>query len=193
MIGSDVWIENEAGNGMIAPFEPSLVRKVEGVPVVSYGLSSYGYDIRLSKREFRVFRHKPGSVIDPKAFDREFLEGAELRSDDSGEFFVVPGNSYGLGVAVEKLSIPLDVTAICVGKSTYARCGLIVNMTPVEAGWRGHLTIEISNSSKADCRVYVNEGIAQLLFFRGEPCKTTYDTRSGKYQDQEEQIVVSRI
>jgi len=187
-----------AAQGMISPFQPSLVRKVEGptgIPqaVISYGLSSYGYDIRLSPREFRVFRHIPGTIVDPKNFNPANLEPAELHEDENGSYFILPAHSYGLGVALERLEVPDTVTVICIGKSTYARIGLIANLTPAEAGWRGHLTLEFSNSSSADCRIYANEGVVQLLFFEGDRCSVSYETRRGKYQDQTEMVTLARV
>ena len=197
MIKNDTWINTMAASGMITPFEPALVRKIERDtvtrPVISYGMSSYGYDIRLSPAEFRIFRHIPGKVVDPKNFNPDNLEPTELHEDESGEFFILPAHSYGLGVALEKLSIPDNITVICIGKSTYARCGIIANLTPAEAAWRGHLTLEFSNSSSADCRIYANEGIVQLLFLEGEPCQVSYETRRGKYQDQSEQVTLARV
>ncbi|WP_299404354.1 dCTP deaminase [Acaryochloris sp. IP29b_bin.148] len=198
MIKNDAWITRMANQGMISPFEPQLVREVEGNPgvsqrVISYGLSSYGYDLRLSANEFRVFRHIPGTIVDPKHFNPANLEPAALHTDKNGSYFILPAHSYGLGVALERLAVPENVTVICIGKSTYARIGLIANLTPAEAGWRGHLTLEFSNSSSADCRIYANEGIVQLLFFEGEPCTVSYETRQGKYQDQEEQVTLARL
>lgn len=178
---------------MIGPFESQVVREVNGLRVLSYGCGSYGYDIRLSPEDFRIFRHIPGTIVDPKNFNPNNLESAVLHEDANGQFFVLPAHSYGLGVALECLNIPDNITVICVGKSTYARAGIIANTTPAEAGWRGHLTIELSNSSSADCRIYANEGIAQLLFLEGEPCKVTYEDRQGKYQDQPEQVVVAKV
>jgi dCTP deaminase len=166
----------------------SQVRKA-----ISYGLSSYGYDIRLSSKEFKIFRHIPGTIVNPKNFNSQNLESVELQQDKWGDFFIIPAHSYGLGVAIEKLQMPPNLTAICIGKSTYARAGLIANLTPVEASWIGHLTIEISNSSSADCRVYANEGIAQLLFFQGEECAVNYESRQGKYQNQPEEIVLPLV
>ena len=185
--------------GMIKPFEPRLVREVNlgntkgSRRVISYGLSSYGYDIRLSPKEFRVFRHVPGTIVDPKNFNPANLEPSGLHTDANGSYFILPAHSYGLGVALERLEVPENVTVICIGKSTYARIGLIANLTPAEAGWRGHLTLEFSNSSSADCRIYANEGIVQLLFFEGDPCNVSYDTRKGKYQDQDETVTLARI
>lgn len=199
MIKNDTWIAQMAEQGLIQPFQPSLVRQLEhtetspGQPVISYGLSSYGYDIRLSPAEFRIFRHIPGTVVDPKNFSPANLEPTELRTGDSGSYFVLPAHSYGLGVALEKISVPNNISVICIGKSTYARCGIIANLTPAEAGWRGHLTLEFSNSSSADCRIYANEGVVQLIFFEGEPCQVSYATRRGKYQDQAEQVTLARV
>ncbi|MBE9110551.1 dCTP deaminase [Nodosilinea sp. LEGE 07298] len=199
MIKNDAWIAKMAEEGMIAPFQPSLVRQLEpadkslGQPVISYGLSSYGYDIRLSPAEFRIFRHIPGTVVDPKNFSPANLEPTELKTDASGSYFILPAHSYGLGVALEKISVPNNISVICIGKSTYARCGIIANLTPAEAGWRGHLTLEFSNSSSADCRIYASEGVVQLIFFEGEPCQVSYETRRGKYQDQAEQVTLARV
>lgn len=187
-----------AQQGMITPFEPALVRQLDTETeqirrVISYGLSSYGYDIRLSANEFRVFRHIPGTVVDPKKFNPANLEPTPLHTDTDGSYFILPAHSYGLGVALEHLAVPENVTVICIGKSTYARTGLIANLTPAEAGWRGHLTLEFSNSSSADCRIYANEGIVQLLFLEGEPCAVSYETRRGKYQDQTETVTLARV
>ncbi|MGB3199601.1 MAG: dCTP deaminase [Nodosilinea sp.] len=199
MIKNDAWIAKMADEGMIDPFQPSLVRQLDpadkglGQPVISYGLSSYGYDIRLSPAEFRIFRHIPGTVVDPKNFSPANLEPTELKTDASGSYFILPAHSYGLGVALEKISVPNNISVICIGKSTYARCGIIANLTPAEAGWRGHLTLEFSNSSSADCRIYAGEGVVQLIFFEGEPCQVSYETRRGKYQDQAEQVTLARV
>ncbi|NJM56178.1 MAG: dCTP deaminase [Synechococcales cyanobacterium RU_4_20] len=194
MIKSDRWIKEMAAQGMITPFEDKLVRRTDaGLAVISYGLSSYGYDIRLSPADFRIFRHVPGTVIDPKRFNPHNLEPAELHQDELGPFFILPGHSYGLGVALEKLAVPDNATVLCIGKSTYARAGIIANLTPAEAGWRGHLTLEFSNSSPADARIYAGEGCVQLLFFEGVPCEVSYETRKGKYQDQEEQVTIARV
>ena len=199
MIKPDWWIRERAENdGMIWPFEPSLVREVErdgmpGHPVISYGLSSYGYDIRLSTAEFKIFRHIPGTVVDPKRFSPANLEPANLHHDEYGDYFILPAHSYGLGVAVERLRVPENITVMCIGKSTYARAGIIANVTPAEAGWRGHLTLEFSNASSADTRIYANEGVVQLLFFEGEPCEISYETRHGKYQDQTESVTLPKV
>ncbi len=193
MLKNDKWITQQARKGMIKPFVPELVRRVEDRHVISYGLSSYGYDIRLSPSDFRVFRHVPGTVVDPKSFNPRNVEKVDLHKDEHGSFFVLPAHSYGLGVAMERLDIPENITALCIGKSTYARVGCIANLTPAEAGWKGYLTLEFSNASHADCRLYAGEGIVQLLFFEGEPCETTYATRSGKYQNQKKEVTLPRV
>jgi dCTP deaminase len=160
---------------MIEPFENRQVR--EGV--VSYGLSSYGYDIRVAD-EFKVFTNINSTVVDPKHFDaRSFVD---IKGDDC----IIPPNSFALAKTVEYFRIPRDVLTICVGKSTYARCGLIVNVTPFEPEWEGFVTLEISNTTPLPARVYSNEGIAQVLFFQGdEPCDVSYADKAGKYQGQQ--------
>lgn len=202
MLKNDRWIKEQAAAGMITPFVPELVREVEvenciGVPqhrpALSYGCSSYGFDIRLSPKDFRVFRHIPSTVINPKRFNPRNLERVALLHDEDGEYFVLPGHSYGLGVSLELVDIPSNITVICLGKSTYARTGIVVNTTPIEAKWRGHVTLEFSNSSCADCRLYANEGICQLLFFEGEQCDTTYHDRNGKYQNQDHEVTLARV
>lgn len=192
MILSDKRISQLAREGMIKPFEVKLVRKVKEIPVLSYGLSSYGYDLRISEKEFKIFRHIPGTVVDPKKFNPHNLENTPLHKDKYGKYFVLPARSYGLGVAVEQLNMPPNVSAICVGKSTYARCGIIANVTPAEAGWKGYLTLEFSNSSAADCRIYAGEGVVQVVFFQGDACGTCYSSRLGKYQNQSQQITLPR-
>lgn len=193
MIKNDNWITAAAHAGMISPFSPTLVSQVDDRRVLSYGLSSFGYDIRLSPNDFRIFRHIPGTVIDPKKFNPANLEQVQLQHDDHGEFFILPAHSYGLGVALESLKVPPNISVLCIGKSTYARIGCIANLTPAEAGWEGHLTLEISNASHADCRIYANEGIVQLIFFEGEPCDTCYATRQGKYQHQKQEVTLPRV
>jgi len=197
MLKNDLWINQKASEGMIKPFQSNLVRHLEPgnkqKPVLSYGCSSYGYDLRLSSKEFLIFRHVPGTVMNPKNFNPNNLEKTLLHNDDDGDFFILPAHSYGLGVALEKMKVPENITVICIGKSTYARLGIIVNTTPAEAGWEGHLTLEFSNSSGADCRIYANEGICQLLFFEGDPCATTYQDRRGKYQNQPEKVTLAKI
>jgi dCTP deaminase len=160
---------------MIEPFEDRQVR--EGV--VSYGLSSYGYDIRVAD-EFKVFTNINSTVVDPKQFDaRSFV-------DISADVCIIPPNSFALAKTVEYFRIPRDVLTVCVGKSTYARCGLIVNVTPFEPEWEGFVTLEISNTTPLPAKVYANEGIAQVLFFQSdEPCEVSYADKQGKYQRQQ--------
>ncbi|MEA5418764.1 dCTP deaminase [Spirulina sp. CCNP1310] len=193
MIKNDDWIASMAQNGMIEPFEPQQVRQLNEIPCISYGLSSFGYDIRLSASEFRIFRHIPGTIVDPKNFNPKNLEFTQLCEDESGSYFILPAHSYGLGVSLEKLEIPNNVIVICLGKSTYARCGIIANVTPAEAAWRGYLTLELSNSSSTDCKIYASEGVLQLLFLEGEPCKVNYDNRQGKYQNQPARVTLAKI
>lgn len=195
MIKNDKWIKQMAAQkSLIVPFEEKLINKSEETYVLSYGLSSYGYDIRLSEKEFWTFRHIPGSVVDPKNFNPKNLEKTDLLTDLNGsKYFILSAHSYGLGVAVEKLNIPENISCLAIGKSTYARCGIIANTTPAEPGWIGHLTLEFSNSSGADCRIYANEGIVQLLFFEGEPCEVTYAQRTGKYQNQTEKVTIAKV
>jgi dCTP deaminase len=162
-------------HGMIEPFEDRQVR--EGV--VSYGLSSYGYDIRVAD-EFKVFTNINSTVVDPKNFDaRSFVD---MKTD----VCIIPPNSFALARTLEYFRIPRDVLTVCVGKSTYARCGLIVNVTPFEPEWEGYVTLEISNTTPLPARVYANEGIAQVLFFQSdEPCEISYADKKGKYQKQQ--------
>lgn len=197
MLKNDRWIKEQAASGMIEPFQPTLVRHLDpearSGAVLSFGCSSYGYDLRLSAKEFLIFRHVPGTVMNPKRFNPANLQSVALERDGDGCFFILPAHSYGLGVALEKLHVPANITVICLGKSTYARLGIIVNTTPAEASWEGHLTLEFSNSSGADCRIYAEEGICQLLFFEGDPCDITYQDRQGKYQHQPERVTMARI
>jgi dCTP deaminase len=175
MIKSDRWIRRMAReHGMIEPFTDSQVS--EGV--ISYGLSSYGYDMRVSD-EFRIFHNALSPLVDPKSFDeRSFIEY-------QGDFCIVPPNSFALARSVEYFRIPRNVLTICVGKSTYARCGIITNVTPFEPEWEGHVTLEISNTTPLPARIYANEGIAQVLFFESdEECETSYADKKGKYQGQ---------
>jgi dCTP deaminase len=162
-------------HGMIEPFEDRQVR--DGV--VSYGLSSYGYDIRVAD-EFKVFTNINSTVVDPKNFDaRSFVD---MKTD----VCIIPPNSFALARTLEYFRIPRDVLTVCVGKSTYARCGLIVNVTPFEPEWEGYVTLEISNTTPLPARVYANEGIAQVLFFQSdEPCEVSYADKKGKYQKQQ--------
>jgi len=180
------------GPDMIQPFIAQQVRESEddlGNPykIVSYGLSSYGYDIRLGGAEFKVFSPIGAREIDPKHFNERCLIPAEMNVDITTRawYWVIPPNSYALGVSLERFSLPNNVLGICVGKSTYARCGLVVNTTPLEPGWEGNLVLEFANNANLPIRLYVNEGIAQVIFFESdEPCLTSYADRAGKYQHQ---------
>lgn len=200
MIKNDKWIVEQARGGMIVPFEEKSVRRAilgakEAIHTISWGLSSYGYDIRLSPDDFRIFRHIPGTVVDPKKFNPKNLEQAELHTDkDGSSYFIIPANSYGLGASLESIKMPPNVTAICLGKSTYARVGVIANTTPLEASWQGSsITLEFSNASSADVKIYANEGVVQLLFFEGESCETTYADRGGKYQNQGSGVTLPKV
>ena len=181
-IKSDRWIKEMARGGMIEPFVERQVR--EGV--VSFGLSSYGYDIRVAD-EFKVFTNINYTVIDPKAFDpRSFV-------DVQADVCIIPPNSFALARTIEYFRIPRDVLTLCLGKSTYARCGIIVNVTPFEPEWEGTATLEISNTTPLPAKIYANEGIAQVLFFQSdERCETSYADKKGKYQAQRE-VTLPRV
>ncbi len=174
-IKADRWIKRMAlEHHMIEPFVETQARK----GVVSYGLSSYGYDTR-GADEFKVFTNVYNTVVDPKAFDPQSF--VDIRAD----VCTIPPNSFALASTVEYFRIPRDVLTICLGKSTYARCGIIVNVTPFEPEWEGHVTIEISNTTPLPAKIYAHEGIAQVLFFQGdEPCEVSYKDKKGKYQAQ---------
>ena len=175
MIKSDNWIRKMCmEKRMIEPFEEKQVR--EGA--ISYGVSSYGYDLRIAD-EFKIFTNINSTIVDPKQFD------AKSFVDFKGPICIVPPNSFALGRSVEYFRIPRDVMTICVGKSTYARCGMILNVTPLEPEWEGHVTLEISNTTPLPARIYANEGIAQVLFLGGsDVCATSYKDKKGKYQGQ---------
>ena len=175
MIKSDRWIKQMAlEKEMITPFEERQVR----TGTISYGVSSYGYDIRIAD-EFKIFTNINTTIVDPKAFDpRSFV-------DFKGEICIIPPNSFALGRSVEYFKIPRNVMTITVGKSTYARCGIITNVTPFEPEWEGFVTLEISNTTPLPAKIYANEGIAQVLFFESdETCMVSYADRQGKYQGQ---------
>lgn len=177
MIQPDSWIRRHALQGMIEPFEAGQVKLNDTGKLISYGTSSYGYDVRCAS-EFKVFTNVNSVIVDPKAFDpKSFV-------DVIGEFCIIPPNSFALARSVEYFKIPSDVLVICLGKSTYARCGIVCNVTPLEPGWEGHVTLEFSNTTPLPAKIYANEGCAQLLFLQGYPCDTTYADRSGKYQGQ---------
>ncbi len=179
----DHWIVRMAREQkMIDPFEESQVR--EGT--ISYGVSSYGYDIRVAN-EFKIFTNVHSAIVDPKHFDPDSM------IDFEGEVCIIPPNSFALARTIEYFRIPRNVLTICVGKSTYARCGIIVNVTPFEPEWEGFVTLEISNTTPLPAKIYANEGIAQVLFFEAdEPCKMSYADKKGKYQKQK-RIELPRI
>ncbi|MCS6884098.1 MAG: dCTP deaminase [Acidobacteriota bacterium] len=186
-IKSDKWIKRMCETmGLISPFEPRLLRQIENRRIISCGLSSYGYDCRLARDEFKVFSPVQGTEINPKRFDPQSLLDVPLRRDDDGSlYWLLPPHSYALGVTIEQFNIPRNVTAIALGKSTYARCGIVVNTTPVEAAWRGRLVVELYNAANLPVRLFAEEGFVQILFFESDDnCETSYADRGGKYQDQ---------
>lgn len=174
-IMSDKWIREKALNhGMIEPFHDRQERN----GVISYGLSSYGYDARVSE-EFKIFTDVDSVTVDPKDFNSNSFV------DRPGDVCIIPPNSFALARTVEYFRIPEDVLVVCLGKSTYARCGIIVNVTPLEPGWEGHVTLEFSNTTPLPAKIYANEGACQFLFFEGnEPCEVPYNSRNGKYMGQ---------
>lgn len=174
-IKSDRWIREMAlSRHMIEPFTEKQISKGK----ISYGLSSYGYDIRVAD-EFKIFTNVNSSVVDPKAFDPTSFVNFQ------GDVCIIPPNSFALARSVEHMRIPKDVLCVCVGKSTYARCGIITNVTPLEPGWEGFITLEISNTTTLPAKIYSHEGLVQVLFFQSdEACETTYADRAGKYQGQ---------
>ncbi|MBE9502598.1 MAG: dCTP deaminase [Proteobacteria bacterium] len=178
-IKSDKWIRRMAeSHGMIEPFEAGQVKEVDGKQVVSYGTSSYGYDIRCAD-EFKIFTNINSAIVDPKNFCPTSLV------DFKGDVCIIPPNSFALARTVEYFRIPRQVLTICLGKSTYARCGIIVNVTPFEPEWEGHVTLEFSNTTPLPAKIYANEGVAQVLFFESdEECEVSYKDRGGKYQKQ---------
>ena len=179
-IKSDRWIRRMSEeHGMIEPFEAGQVREADGQRIVSYGTSSYGYDVRCSS-EFKVFTNIHSAIVDPKAFDDSSFV------DRESDVCIIPPNSFVLARTVEYFRIPRNVLTICLGKSTYARCGIIVNVTPLEPEWEGHVTLEFSNTTPLPAKIYANEGVAQMLFLESdEVCETSYKDRGGKYQGQQ--------
>ncbi len=177
-IKSDKWIRRMAAKGMIQPFEPNQIRQQNDRKIISYGTSSYGYDVRCANH-FKIFTNINSAVVDPKNFDsNSFI-------DVTTDVCIIPPNSFVLAHTVEYFKIPREVLTICVGKSTYARCGIIVNVTPLEPEWEGHVTLEFSNTTNLPAKIYANEGVAQMLFFESdECCETSYADRGGKYQHQ---------
>lgn len=178
-IKSDRWIRHMAETqGMIEPFAPGQIKQAADQPVVSYGTSSYGYDVRCAD-DFKIFTNINSTIVDPKNFDdRNFV-------DLNADVCIIPPNSFALARTVEYFRIPRDVLVICLGKSTYARCGIIVNVTPLEPEWEGHVTLEFSNTTPLPAKIYANEGVAQILFLGADQvCETSYKDRAGKYQGQ---------
>ncbi|MCX8049724.1 MAG: dCTP deaminase [Methylohalobius sp.] len=178
-IKSDLWIRRMAQeHKMIEPFEPKLISAVDGRRVISYGTSSYGYDVRCAD-EFKVFTNINSTIVDPKNFDpKSFV-------DVKSEVCIIPPNSFALARTVEYFRIPRHVLVICLGKSTYSRCGIIVNVTPLEPEWEGHVTLEFSNTTPLPAKIYAYEGVAQMVFLQAdEECETSYLDRGGKYQGQ---------
>jgi len=178
-IKSDRWIKTMArDHGMIEPFVENQVRYDDGKSLISYGTSSYGYDVRCAN-EFKVFTNINSAVVDPKSFDETGFV------DLNSEVCVIPPNSFVLARTVEYFRIPRNVLTICLGKSTYARCGIIVNVTPLEPEWEGHVTLEFSNTTPLPAKVYANEGVAQMIFLESDQiCDESYKDRKGKYQGQ---------
>ena len=178
-IKSDKWIIDQSENHqLISPFEATQIRELNGEKIVSYGVSSYGYDVRCSN-EFKIFTNTHSAIVDPKEFDpKSFI-------DVTADECVIPPNSFALARTVEYFKIPRSVLTLCLGKSTYARCGIIVNVTPLEPEWEGHVTLEFSNTTNLPAKIYANEGVAQMIFFESDQvCKTSYKDRGGKYQGQ---------
>ena len=180
-IKSDSWIkEMSQKKGMITPFESNQIKEKKGSDhkLISYGLSSYGYDVRCAD-EFKVFTNIHSATVDPKFFDNSSF--IDIKKDEC----IIPPNSFALARTIEYFKIPRDVLTICLGKSTYARCGIIVNVTPLEPEWEGHVTLEFSNTTNLPAKIYAGEGVAQMLFFESdEVCETSYKDRDGKYQGQ---------
>ena len=178
-IKSDNWIiEQSEKNQLIKPFEKEQIREVDNKKVISYGVSSYGYDVRCAN-EFKIFTNTFSSVVDPKNFDEKSF--VDIQDSEC----IIPPNSFALARTVEYFKIPRSILTLCLGKSTYARCGIIVNVTPLEPEWEGHVTLEFSNTTNLPAKIYANEGVAQMLFFESDQvCKTSYKDRGGKYQGQ---------
>lgn len=178
-IMSDKWIrERSIKDKMISPFVDSQIKEINGKRLISYGLSSYGYDARVYN-EFKIFTNVNTAIVDPKNFSSESLVTKDT------DICIIPPNSFALARTIEYFRIPRDVLVICVGKSTYARCGIIVNVTPLEPGWEGHVTLEFSNTTPLPAKIHANEGACQFLFLQGnEKCETSYSDRKGKYMKQ---------
>lgn len=191
MILADYEIKQLANEkGLIEPFTEDN----QNIPnTLGTGLSSFGYDLSLSEKDFKIFQYIPGQITDPKNFNENQLMSVNPIRDHTGCFFILPSHSYGLGVAKEKIHLPFDSIAIALGKSTYARSGIHCNVTPAEPGFEGYLTLELSNSTPQDCKVYANEGICQLIFLVGNTCSVSYRHRGGKYQNQKQEVVMSKV
>ena len=179
---SDIEIkERSLNNKMISPFVEKLIRKTENEKVLSYGLSSYGYDVRVSN-EFKVFTNINNSIIDPKDFSNDNFITKVIKDNDC---LILPPNSFALANTIETFKVPRDIIVVCVGKSTYARCGVVVNVTPIEPEFEGQVVLEFSNTTTLPVKIYANEGACQFLFFKADNiCKTSYADRKGKYQGQ---------
>lgn len=178
-VKSDAWIRRMAAEGMIEPFEPEQVRETSAGRLISYGTSSYGYDVRCAD-EFKIFTNINSAIVDPKHFDESSFVDAKA------DVCIIPPNSFALARTIEFLRIPRNVLTICLGKSTYARCGIIVNVTPLEPEWEGHVTLEFSNTTPLPAKIYAHEGVAQMLFLESdELCERSYKDRSGKYMGQQ--------
>ena len=194
---------------MLSPLEPELVRlidlhpnfKMSPIKAISFGTSSYGYDLRLAPHDFRIFKKRniwqklglqETPIVDPKNFDKSLLYKAQLHRDRTGDYFVMPPHSAALGVSLERFDMPRNVTGICLGKSTYARSAITPFATPIEAGWRGYPTLEFGNNTDLPCKIYANEGVLQMVFNRGTDCETSYSDRNGKYQDQACEVTLAR-
>ena len=178
-VKSDKWIRLMAETAdLISPFEPGQIKRNGSERLISYGTSSYGYDIRCSN-EFKIFTNINSAVVDPKNFDENSFV------DFKGNVCIIPPNSFALASTVEYFKVPRNVLTICLGKSTYARCGIIVNVTPLEPEWEGHVTLEFSNTTPLPAKIYANEGVAQVIFLESdEECETSYKDKKGKYQGQ---------
>lgn len=179
-IKSDRWIEQMAlEQGMISPFQSGQIRSNENGRIISYGVSSYGYDVRCAN-EFKIFTNINSAIVDPKAFDENSFVNVQ------SNVCIIPPNSFALARTVEYFRIPRNVLTICLGKSTYARCGIIVNVTPLEPEWEGHVTLEFSNTTPLPAKIYANEGVAQFIFLEAlDVCAVSYRDRDGKYQGQQ--------
>lgn len=178
-VKSDKWIEKMAlEHGMISPFQGRQVRDSDAGRIISYGVSSYGYDVRCAN-EFKIFTNINSAIVDPKVFDSNSFV------DVTSDVCIIPPNSFALARTVEYFRIPRNVLTICLGKSTYARCGIIVNVTPLEPEWEGHVTLEFSNTTPLPAKIYANEGVAQMVFLEADDvCAVSYRDRAGKYQGQ---------